>query len=267
MPEISDPVTAVPGCPSCGATLAGAYCAACGQRAPRPTDFSWKRFAGGLWKEVSGSDSRTWRTALGLFRPGMLTLAFLQYRWRDFLPPLRLYLIMSALFFLFAWDIYFQTQVAEMRNAPANALPPALRALYEDPAAAVRLSDWSAGFRFAGVLALGLLVTVLHWRKRRPIGQHLVFATHYYCVDYAIFLLAAPLLYFVPTANFPGIVQAVTLGGMSWLFGWATLADHRVYGGRWISNILRGLLIVLADVVISLLAGQFATVAVLLTSA
>ena len=251
-------------CPSCGAALAGSYCAACGQRAPQASDFTWRRFGVGLWNEVSGSDSRLWRTVLGLFRPGVLTLAFLQYRRTSYLPPLRLYLLMSAAFFLLAWDAYFQLQVLSVRNAPADAIPAALRALFDEPFTAERLSDWSAFYRFAGVLVLGLVVTLLHWRKRLPIGRHLVFATHYYCADYAIYALASPLLYFVPASAFSQTVQVVTIGGMAWLAWWAILADHRVYGGGWIGSILRGLVIIAADAVISVVAGQLAVLSVFL---
>ena len=250
-------------CPSCSAPLAGEYCAACGQRAPQASDFTWKRFGEGLWKEVSGSDSRLWRTALGLFRPGVLTLAFLEYRRRLYLPPLRLYLLMSAVFFLLAWDAYFQSQLLEIRNAPAGAVPTEIREMFADPAIADRVSDWSAAYRFVGVLALGLLVTLLHWRKRLPVGRHLVFATHYYCADYAIFLLLSPVLYFTPAASYGTAVQIVTLVGIGWLGWWAVLGDRRVYGGRWGANIIRGLSILCADVVISLIAGQLAVISIL----
>lgn len=252
-------------CPSCGTRLDGNYCAHCGQRAPRPGDFTWRRFAAQTWEEASGSDSRAWRTALGIFRPGTLTLAHVRYQWREFLPPLRLYLVVSAVFFLLAWGTYFQSQVLEMRNAPPEAVPEMLRALYADPAAADRLSDWSAGFRFAGVLVLGGLVALMHRRRRLPIGRHLVFATHYYCADYAIFLLATPLLYFAPPANFAAVSQAVMFAGIGWLAWWAVLADRRVYGGSWVASVLRGVAIVLADMVISVVAGQLAVAAVLLT--
>lgn len=253
------------GCPSCGAHLAGAWCAACGQRAPRSADFTWRRFAADAWEEVSGSDSRLWRTVLGMFRPGVLTNAFVQYRWREYLPPLRLDLIVSAVFYLLAWKVYFLAQVVEVRDAPPGAVPEVLRALYADPETAGRISDWAAGFRFAGVLVMGGLVALMHWRKRLPIGRHLVFALHYYCADYALFLLGAPVLYFAPPQALAGVNQAVTLAGIGWLAGWAVLADRRVYGGAWVGNLMRGVLIILADTVISVVAGQLAVIAILVT--
>ena len=247
-------------CPSCAAPLAAPYCAACGQRAPRSSDFTLKSFVKQLWEEVSGSDSRLWQTVLGLFRPGVLTNAYLQYRWRQYLPPLRLYLMMSALFFLLAWGAYFEMQAQGMRSAPAE-----LKALFADPGTAERISQWTASFRFLGVLALGVLVALLHWRKRLPIGRHLVFATHYYCADYAIYLLGTPLLYLAPAEAYMRVAQGVTFGGIAWLAWWAVLADRRVYGGGWAGNVLRGLVILGADMMISVLAGQFALVAVFLT--
>ncbi|MFT3805725.1 DUF3667 domain-containing protein [Arenimonas sp.] len=256
---------AITPCPSCDAVLLGDYCAACGQRAPRAADFTLKSFARELWTEVSGSDSRLWRTVLGLFRPGVLTLAYLQYRWRAYLPPLRLYLVMSALFFLLAWDAYFQAQLLQARSAPPEAMPEAVRGMFNDPAISERISDWTAFYRFAGVLFLGLLVKLLHWRL--PIGRHLVFAAHYYCADYVIYLLASPLLYYASAQAYPSALGGVTGVGMLWLLWWAVLADRRVYGGGWAGNVFRGLLILCADVMISMIGGQLAIASVFLSRA
>lgn len=261
---MSEPTTL---CPSCAAPLAAPYCAACGQRAPRSADFTLSSFAKQLWEEVSGSDSRLWQTVLGLFRPGVLTNAYLQYRWRQYLPPLRLYLLVSAVFFLLAWGAYFDIQVQDMRHAPAGTVPPELRALFADPTTADQISQWSASFRFVGVLALGLLVKLLHWRKRMPIGRHLVFATHYYCADFAIYLLGAPVLYLAPAEAYMDVAQVVTFAGIAWLAWWAVLADRRVYGGGWAGNVLRGLVILAADALISVMAGQFALLAVFIRHA
>ena len=238
-------------CPSCEAALAGDYCARCGQRAPRPSDFTIRALAQQLWREVSGSDSRLWRTLLGLFRPGVLTLAYVQYRWQRYLPPLRLYLLVSAVFFLVAWDAYFLNQVLEARNAAPGTMPEGLRAMYADPDISGRISDWAAAYRFAGVLVLGLVVALLHLGKRVAIGKHLVFATHYYCADFAIFLLAWPLVNFAPAEHYQAVSSAVLLVGIRWLGWWAVLADRRVYGGGWAGNLLRGLAVLAADMVIS----------------
>ena len=59
--------------------------------------------------------------------------------------------------------------------------------------------------------------------------------------------------------------QLITLVGIAWLAWWAVLADRRVYGGGWAGNVVRGLLVLCADVVISLVAGQLAITSVFLT--
>lgn len=242
--------------------MAGAYCAACGQRAPRADDFTVRRFARTLWNEISGSDSRLWRTLRAIFVPGALTRAHLGYRWRDYIPPLRLYLIVSGVFFLLAWDPYFQTQAQELRAA-GDQVPPVLRTLYQDPASEQRVSDWTAIWRVAGVLAMGLWVALLHRRERLPVGAHLVFATHYYCADFAMYTLFAPILALSPAH--PWVGAALTFLGLAWLLVWSTLAVHRVYARSVASSVARGVAIVLMDVVLSVLAGQFAVVTVLLT--
>ena len=63
----------------------------------------------------------------------------------------------------------------------------------------------------------------------------------------------------------PWVGTALTLLGLAWLLFWSTLAVRRVYARSVASSAVRGVAIVLMDVVLSLLAGQFAVVTVLLT--
>lgn len=88
-------------CLNCGASLHGAFCAACGQRAvpPNPTV---RELAGDAWQEMSGYDGRIMSTIRGLLRPGFLTREYLAGRRAHYLPPLRVYLILSVIFFLVA---------------------------------------------------------------------------------------------------------------------------------------------------------------------
>jgi hypothetical protein len=97
-PEPPAPVTLV--CANCGQPLAGEFCAACGQR-HEPHVHTLGHFAGEAFESISHADSRLWRTLLYLLtKPGFLTREFFDGRRVRYLPPFRLYLVISVLFFL-----------------------------------------------------------------------------------------------------------------------------------------------------------------------
>jgi hypothetical protein len=99
-PEPPQPLTLV--CANCHATLTGEYCAACGQR-HEPHVHTVAHFASEALESVSHADSRLWRTLWYLLaRPGFLTKEFFAGRRVSYLPPFRLYLVLSVIFFLFA---------------------------------------------------------------------------------------------------------------------------------------------------------------------
>lgn len=87
-------------CANCMAPLVGPYCAICGQEQD-----AHRRTVKGLThdfvKDVVNFDSRLLRTARALFfEPGELACAYRQGRTRPYVPPVRLYLFVSLLFFL-----------------------------------------------------------------------------------------------------------------------------------------------------------------------
>lgn len=86
-------------CANCDAALRGQYCANCGQRARSRMISLWE-----LVREASdvltSLDSRLWRTlGLLMFRPGFLTEDYLLGRRARYIPPLRLFIGCSLLFF------------------------------------------------------------------------------------------------------------------------------------------------------------------------
>jgi hypothetical protein len=98
--EVPAPTTLV--CANCHAQLAGDYCAACGQR-HEPHVHTIGHFVGEAFESISHADSRLWRTiAYLLGRPGFLTREFFDGRRVRYLPPFRLYLVISVIFFLVA---------------------------------------------------------------------------------------------------------------------------------------------------------------------
>lgn len=87
-------------CPNCGETLAGRFCSSCGQ--PHDTHRrSVKHLAKDLVKDIASFDSRVLQTIAALLvRPGELAMAFREGRTQRYVPPVRLYLFVSLIFFL-----------------------------------------------------------------------------------------------------------------------------------------------------------------------
>ena len=110
-------------CDNCGAAVSGSYCAACGQRLEPPVHSLW-HFATTATEDLTHADSRLWRT-LGalLFRPGYLTREFLAGRRARYLPPVRLYLVISVAFFLWASTTH-ELRVVQV-SLPDNGPPKA----------------------------------------------------------------------------------------------------------------------------------------------
>ena len=89
-------------CLNCGAALQGRFCHACGQRTvpPFPT---LREMIVDAWHELTVFDSRLARTVWLLVRhPGTLAVEYLSGRRTTYIPPLRLYLVASVVFFLIA---------------------------------------------------------------------------------------------------------------------------------------------------------------------
>jgi hypothetical protein len=97
------PAGEMPECLNCGAHLRGQYCGNCGQRARSRLISLWE-----LIRDAFGDlfelDSRLWRTLVPLMiRPGQLTHDYLQGRRARYMPPFRMYLVLSLVFFLVAF--------------------------------------------------------------------------------------------------------------------------------------------------------------------
>ena len=86
-------------CRNCGAAVTGRYCAACGQSRAVHV-LSLREVLGDVTHSVLHLDSRVWRTLRSLvLKPGQLTNEFIAGRHQLYLPPFRLYLVVSVLYF------------------------------------------------------------------------------------------------------------------------------------------------------------------------
>ncbi len=89
-------------CANCEAPLTGPYCSQCGQHAHESSRSIGTLFHD-AWHVVTHVDGRFWQTIGALlFKPGKLTAEYFAERRARYLPPVRLYLVLSLVFFAFA---------------------------------------------------------------------------------------------------------------------------------------------------------------------
>jgi len=92
-----------PNCLNCGGRLRGQYCGTCGQRSRSRLISLWELISD-AFGDLLELDSRLWQTLVPLLiRPGRLTHDYLQGRRARYMPPFRMYLVLSLLFFVVAF--------------------------------------------------------------------------------------------------------------------------------------------------------------------
>ncbi|HEU5468501.1 MAG TPA: DUF4286 family protein [Steroidobacteraceae bacterium] len=97
--ELTPPAREPPRCLNCGTVVTGRHCAQCGQAADMHV-LSVREVAGDVTHSLLHLDSRVWRTVRLLVRkPGALTREFVAGRHQQYIPPFRLYLAVSILYF------------------------------------------------------------------------------------------------------------------------------------------------------------------------
>ena len=251
-------------CLNCGASLQGTFCSACGQRSV-PPDPSVTELAGDAWQELSGYDGRIAATIRGLLRPGYLTREYIAGRRARYLSPVRLYLIVSVIYFLAAstTPASMSTRSGEVRvggvqvgvtgSTKGTDLTPeereGLLASLEKAPAPVRtllrsVTADPAGFRarvltimprvFFALLPVFAGIVALFYRGRR-FPTSLVFAVHLHAFAYMAFTLSE-------AAKLTGSVGvAVTVGMLITLVfsAYALLALRVVFGGSWAITLLK----------------------------
>jgi len=206
---------ALPGvarCGNCGNPIAQRYCGACGQRAEPPVH-SLGHFLRHAFEDVTHADSRLWRTLSALlFRPGYLTAEFLAGRRARYLPPVRLYLVLSLLFFV--WAAASNRTVEFSLERPGPSAPSGSRCVqtdYEGPwQAQVRPLLLSicrkaaanpravgetllhnlprAMFLFLPLLAA--LMMLMYWFPRRYYVEHLLLLVHNHADVFLVLMLS-----------------------------------------------------------------------------
>ena len=237
-------------CASCNSSISGNYCAQCGQANPRENDLTLKQFFLSIWEEISSIDSRLISTLKSIFVPGRLTLAYLQHRRSVYLPPFRLYLILSGLFFFFAWGVLFNS--SSINDTIENSkLAGAMSDFFVHEPSARLVSNLTALFKILSIFPLALMLALVFIQRKITVVPHIIFAIHYYCADFLFYLLISPLVAFASKALHPLVNNFVGILGTGFLLTWLCVAVRRVYDKSWKSAVGIGLILLVTDIVVS----------------
>lgn len=99
MSETTPPPEAEVACANCGRRFVGTWCPDCGQE-ERDLDRSLRDFLRDLLSDLLAFDARIWHTApLLVTNPGSLARDYVDGRRARYVPPVRLYVFLAAVFF------------------------------------------------------------------------------------------------------------------------------------------------------------------------
>ena len=254
---------AEPACANCSTPLVGDYCHGCGQRAAHPDDLSVRRFVASMVHELVDLDSRLLTTLRTLvLRPGQLTVDFLEGRRGRYLSPFKIFLIVTALYFVVAWapSLEMQNFEQQLRASPTFAAVGATDAI----ATPAFIDSWleragrfAAYARFANLVGcVGMVALVFN--GRRSFAGHLVYAMHYYTFAFLIgILVVLPFVAIHALTGKWGPTWAMfgTIPAQAW---YAYASARRAYGQPRGTTLGKSMAIVLGDSVFSLMSFTFA---------
>jgi hypothetical protein len=233
-------------CPNCEAITDTKFCPSCGQKRIDSHDLSVRHFFGHLLHEITHLDSNKILnsfTAL-VAKPGLLTHEYLAGRKGRYINPIRIYLTVSALYFLFAWGALataggggaedmqrrpFFVKLAEQKGVDPSALAVKVQE---------KTGKYSAVLRFGSVLLSGLFLMLLYRASGKYYVEHLVFSLHFYSFD---FLVKCVVALFYLGSDYVGhtTYMASRVGYYFAAFAYLVFALHRVYSQTWPKTLLK----------------------------
>ena len=258
-------------CVTCGTKVLTSHCPDCGESEIRTRDLGLRHLLLEAFHSVTNVDSRLLRSFRALlFRPGALTIAYLEGPRKPYISPFQLFLLANLLFFAIqsvtrakvfstslASHLHGQDWSELARNLVAKHLAEnhlSLEAYTPVFDHAVAVNARSLVFVMTAPFALLLMLMFL--RNNRPFAAHIAFSLHFYA--FQLMLLCALLVIPIMQAWLGGS-GALSAGMDTTLFAiqlalsaiYLYVATGRVYGVRGVRRVLTaGALIAAAGCVV-----------------
>ena len=250
-------------CLNCGATMTGPYCSHCGQKQVQQ-DLTLSEFLSETTQELTHWEGKVPTTLKVLFlQPGRLTHDFLAGRRARWLPPLRLYLICSLVYFVGdalgeAITHRSEREFAKMTVTGADGrvslTPEGRRQVADLPVAKLvgverveqalaNKSTFNKTIESAlpkamfVLLPLFALMTLIAWRHTMPrYPAHLYLALHLHAAWFAALALMSIVTVFVTSIGVMTVAGFVMLAYIVW---YGLMAARRVFAESWARTITK----------------------------
>jgi hypothetical protein len=267
-------------CKNCDAVLLGRFCVNCSQAANVHVPTTME-LVHELLEGITHSDSRLWRTLTTLwFKPGKLTEEFVAGRRVAYLPPFRLYLVLSVILFLMASFIHTSGEAITFDEA----MKPASGAAGTSAPAVKRFSScddvnfmtfaahpaWNPRIRhaceaivrdngqtwlhvtvatlskamFVFLPLIAFLNMLMYWRPRYRYAEHLLFFVHVHAFYFSVAILM--ILIIEAGGSWPKLAGVADV--LETVLGWSlpvytVMAMRRVFRRSWLGTLFKGIVL------------------------
>ncbi|MEO1022200.1 MAG: DUF3667 domain-containing protein [Bacteroidota bacterium] len=220
-------------CLNCGEKVTGKFCSSCGQKL-QPTKVPLRIYLEDAVETLFNIDNRVFKTLKDLFlKPGEITQNYLEGQRAAYLPPLRIYLSISVLYFLII-GLTGSKQILFV-NFGTDGDESAM----SDVAGLVQFS------MFLLVPLFGWFIKLFVWRRKAFFVEYLILSMHIHSVWFVISILNALLevateIQSIPDGSVAYYASLVSAVGVSILmFGYPVIFIKKVINKGWIGSTLR----------------------------
>lgn len=170
-------------CLNCGRLVNGRYCSHCGQKF-QPTKVPLRVYLEDTVESLFQIDNRVFRTLRDIFLyPGKVTRDYIAGKRARYLPPLRIYLSMSLLYFL----VIALVESKEILFANIN--------IGKSTAPLIEFMQYAMIFL---IPAFAFVVQLVHRSKKMYYVEHLILSMHLHVAWFFFFAAGAVLQYYLP---------------------------------------------------------------------
>lgn len=220
-------------CLNCEARVSGNYCSNCGQKL-QPTKLPIRLFLEDVLETLLTIDNRLFRTLRDLFfKPGRVTEEYIEGKRAKYLPPLRVYISISVIYFLLAQ--FIESDKILFVN------------FTQDEGSRINLAKLIQTGLFLLVPVMAAILKVLHKKRNAFYIEYLIFSIHIHSIWFVCFTFQLLMKWFVNivSGQIPLLVEngILVVGELSQIIAIIYLAIclKRVFQETWVKALLKSI--------------------------